>query len=414
MMGTVGMAAVVWKLIGAGGFGGMAGYGSLKLKDPYGVKSRLGKVFKASKIAGGTNPKSPEYPVISNYEYFENIHRFTIELPAGLSRSDIQDKQEKIADFFKGEVFIYKKKGELIIDILTNQIEWELNFDEEEIINHLHPETLGFTLGQSRWGIERLDLAKMPHLLVGGFTGGGKSVCLRLILTMLFLTHTSDELQAYLIDLKGGIEFDLFENLPHIQSFATEEQDIGPILDEVLDEYENRLRIFKQHHVPDITEYRRLGFHLPNVIVVFDEFAEINPSEGSKRKDAQWGTDDNGKSISQSDYRHELQAKVSRILRLARATGIHFIIATQRPDKDALPGQLKGNIPITIAFRVRNQVNSEILLDTDSAYKLDSTPGRAILKIGAGEKEIQVMNMPLRKARELLHETYGVFEVETE
>jgi DNA segregation ATPase FtsK/SpoIIIE-like protein len=89
---------------------------------------------------------------------------------------------------------------------------------------------------------------------------------------------------------------------------------------------------------------------------------------------------------------------------LARATGIHLVIATQRPDANALPGQLKGNIPVTIAFRTRNRLNSQILLESDSAGELPSIAGRAILQIGADEQQCQVMYMSPGKAKELLED----------
>jgi DNA segregation ATPase FtsK/SpoIIIE-like protein len=144
---------------------------------------------------------------------------------------------------------------------------------------------------------------------------------------------------------------------------------------------------------------------MPYIMVVFDEFAELNPHEVPNRKSR------DGEPPTSYEIRTSIHAKVSRLLRLARASGIHLVIATQRPDANALPGQLKGNIPVTIAFRTRNRLNSQILLESDTAGELPSVAGRAILQIGAEEQQCQVMYMSPQYARELLLRVHNPLNV---
>jgi S-DNA-T family DNA segregation ATPase FtsK/SpoIIIE len=392
------MAKLVWNGLGTLGCLGLTGYSMAKMKDPDGVRSGLNQVLKASGVEVKHEKKS-EYPVITKYdqpEDLDNVHIFHVKLPAGLSWKDVESKKDKIEQYFGGEVHLHRQGREVVIEILTKNLAWPMGFDEDELYEQPGVHGLFFSLGESRKGKIRLNLADFPHLLIGGQTGGGKSVCLRLILTMLFLLQPPENLEVHLIDLKGGIEFDLFERLPHVRSFSTSEEEVTDVLDEIIQEYEQRLVLFKQHGVPNITEYRALGYHMPFIMVVFDEFAELNPHEVPNRKSKP------GEPPTSYEIRTEIHAKVSRLLRLARATGIHFVIATQRPDANALPGQLKGNIPMTIAFRTRNKLNSQILLESDSAGELPSIAGRAILQHGSDEQEIQVMYMSPQTARELL------------
>jgi len=214
-----------------------------------------------------------------------------------------------------------------------------------------------------------MDLADLPHLLVGGQTNSGKSAFIRQLLTWAVLTHSPEDLRLGLIDLKGGLEFNVFERLPHMLNPVARDLDgCLELMEVLLAELDQRQAALNRLGAESIRRWNSAGSgrHLPYVLVVVDEMAELSAVESSNR-------DEKGR-------RQAALASVSRICRLGRATGFHVIVSTQRPDAEAVPGQIKANIPATVAFRVRSAINSRILLGEDNtgAASLPPLPGRGI------------------------------------
>jgi S-DNA-T family DNA segregation ATPase FtsK/SpoIIIE len=373
-------------LLGGGSLGLIGGTRNPKNQ----LTKDLKEVFYQAQISVKRDGKET-FPSIKEYrERGTNIHQFLIELPPGLGKTDLVNKKDKIANALKGEVHIMNYNGDILLEAVTGHLEEIIPFEEHmEELSYRKEDELSFVIGKTRKGLTRLDLAKFPHMLVGGQTGGGKSVMVRLLQTFLLKTHSPENLRLHLVDLKGGLEFSLFEGCPHIEQICTETSEVYTMLEEINNTLNERMELLRQAGVTNIAEYRALGNHLPFVVVVFDEFAELNPEEVPKKD-------------PEKEMREKIHAKVSRLLRLARAVGIHIIIATQRPDAKALPGQLKANIPVTVAFPTRNKINSQILLDTDSASELDPILGRAILKTNNIEEQVQVMYCPPELTQELL------------
>ena len=194
-----------------------------------------------------------------------------------------------------------------------------------------------------------VDLATMPHLLIAGATGSGKSIALNSIITTFLMMNSPSDLRMILIDPKR-VEFTHFNNVPHL---------LTPVINDVdktvnalrwaVSEMERRFRFFAETHRRDIGEYNANppDGRLPYIVVIIDELADLMAQAGN-----------------------EVEAAIVRLAQMARATGIHLIVATQRPSVDVITGLIKANITSRIAFAVASQIDSRTILDQAGAEKL--------------------------------------------
>jgi len=212
---------------------------------------------------------------------------------------------------------------------------------------------LRFGLGQDVAGQPVVaDLAVMPHLLIAGATGSGKSVCINAIIASLLSTRTPDTLRLVMIDPKM-VELTNYTGIPHLLAPVVVELEraVG-VLNWTTREMERRYRLFSHHAVRNLTAYNDLMLKqgettMPYVVVIIDELADL--------------------MMTAPD---EIERAVTRIAQMARATGIHLIIATQRPSVDVVTGLIKANFPARIAFAVTSQIDSRVILDTPGAERL--------------------------------------------
>lgn len=256
---------------------------------------------------------------------------------------------------------------------------------------------LVFGLGYSTRGPLWADLATLPHLLVGGQTGSGKSAFLRQFLVCL-LTHLGPEqLQLLAIDLKGGAEFGIFADLPHLPAPPVSRADecahaitqLGAALHE-------RLEVFRRRRVQSLEELERSGLRLPRIVVVVDEVTSLAYREISRV------------APEEAALRYTALEGLATLARLGRAAGIHLVVATQRPDPDVLPGQLLANVGASVAFGVRNLRDSEVILregDASAAF-LPRLPGRGVYAYGQEREEFQTPFLSGKAARRLLEERW--------
>ena len=206
------------------------------------------------------------------------------------------------------------------------------------------------------------DLAQMPHLLIAGASGSGKTVCVNTILASLLYRYTAEDLRLVLIDLKM-VEMQHYQNLPHLLApVITESRKVPFALGWVICEMEKRFQIFAKAGVrnlnafntrpekpaaADKTECDNLPSKLPLIVVVVEELADLMETLG---KDA--------------------ELAIARLTALGRAAGIHLIVATQRPSVHVVTGVIKANIPARIAFQVASMQDSRVILDSPGAEKL--------------------------------------------
>lgn len=193
------------------------------------------------------------------------------------------------------------------------------------------------------------DLTRMPHLLIAGSTGSGKSVCLNAILVCLLMHNSPDRLKLVLIDPKM-VELSGYNNIPHMLTpVVTDIQKASQVLQFVLREMDKRNQEFVEVGVRNIQEYnaKKPDKILPYLVVVIDELADLMKRAAS-----------------------DVESSITRLAQTARAMGIHLIVATQRPSRDVLTGAIKGNLPSRIAFAVATSVDSMVILDRVGAENL--------------------------------------------
>ncbi len=196
------------------------------------------------------------------------------------------------------------------------------------------------------------DLGRMPHLLIAGATGSGKSVCVNAIITALLLTHTPDTLRFLMVDPKR-VELTVYNGIPHlIAPVVVDVERAVPVLQWATREMERRYKLFSKASARNIEAYNdKLAARgepvLPYIVIFIDELADLMLSAPE-----------------------DVERYICRIAQMARAVGIHLVIATQRPSVDVVTGLIKANFPARIAFAVISQVDSRVILDTPGADQL--------------------------------------------
>lgn len=201
------------------------------------------------------------------------------------------------------------------------------------------------------------DLSLMPHLLIAGTTGSGKSVFIHSLIISLLMKNTPETLNLILIDPKR-VELIKYENIPHLlMDPVVDLKKVIPVMNWLIEEMERRYKEFQANRVRDIEVYNKLQIQkkkkiMPRIVFVIDEMADLMVKQGNI-----------------------VEAAIIRLAQMARATGIHLVLATQRPSVDVVTGLIKANIPNRICFKVASQVDSRTVLDYSGAEKL----------IGAGD-----------------------------
>lgn len=196
------------------------------------------------------------------------------------------------------------------------------------------------------------DLGRMPHLLIAGTTGSGKSVCIAALAVCLMMNNTPDELRVALLDPKM-VELVRFNGLPHLLGkVETQTERMLAVLRWALTEMDNRYRMLEAARAKDLERYnrqmrRRNRPQLPRIVILIDELADLMMSAPDQTE-------------------HSLV----RLAQLARATGIHLVVATQRPSTDVVTGLIKANFPARLSFTVASSVDSRVILDTGGAESL--------------------------------------------
>ena len=210
------------------------------------------------------------------------------------------------------------------------------------------------------------DIAKMPHLLIAGTTGSGKSVCINCIVMSLLYKATPEDVRLIMIDPKK-VEFSIYKNIPHLMApVVTTPKDAAGALQAAVEEMEHRFELFEQVGVRDLKGYNNATKddpdmpHLPYIVIIIDELADLMMTA-----------------------RDEVETAICRIAQKARAAGMHLIIGTQRPSADVVTGLIKANVPSRIAFAVKSQVDSRVILDHIGAESLTGRGDMLFVPIGS-------------------------------
>jgi len=270
-----------------------------------------------------------------------------------------------------------KRENVYLSEILSNS-----DFTKKDI-------RLPIALGKNISGVPVVgDLASMPHLLIAGTTGSGKSVCINTIILSLLYRHTPDRCKFILIDPKM-LELSTYEGIPHLLCpVITEAKKAASVLGWVVKEMENRYRLMTKEGVRNIDGYNsKHTLAMPYIVVVVDEMSDLMLVAGK-----------------------EIENYIQKLSQMARAAGIHIIMATQRPSVDVITGTIKANFPTRISFQVTSKIDSRTILGEQGAEQLLGkgdmlymSSANRIVRIHApfvAENEIEKVNNYLRSQAE--------------
>ncbi|HLG77445.1 MAG TPA: DNA translocase FtsK, partial [Ktedonobacteraceae bacterium] len=235
---------------------------------------------------------------------------------------------------------------------------------------------LAVALGKDVAGSVRVgDLARMPHLLIAGATGAGKSVCINTIIASILTQATPEDVRLLMVDPKM-VELNLYNGIPHLNfPVVAEVEKVVPLLRNAISEMERRYRLFSQLGVRNLDGYRKLRAeraakgdsslkNLPAIVIIIDELADLMMAAPE-----------------------EVEGMICRLAQLAHATGIHLVIATQRPSVDVITSLIKANIPTRISFMVSSAVDSRTIIDMGGAERLLGRGDMLYLPADAGRPE---------------------------
>ena len=234
-----------------------------------------------------------------------------------------------------------------------------------------HRSKTAFSLGRDIGGRNVIgDIEKLPHVLIAGTTGSGKSVCTNSLIISLLYKSTPDEVRFIMVDPKM-VELAPYNGIPHLLiPVVTDPKKAAGALQWAVFEMMKRYKTFSEHGVKKLEEFNRLAKAsddletLPSVVVVIDELADLMLVAAK-----------------------EVEESICRVAQMGRAAGVHLVIATQRPSADVITGLMKANIPSRIAFAVASSLESRIILDTTGAEKLVGRGDMLYAPLGAGKPQ---------------------------
>lgn len=332
-------------------------------------------------------------PAFINDHPIDDVSRKLRLTSAGLTKKRFEQAKEILESNWKvfiEEISEIREKGVIEIHYSHLPMPMLVPYKEEKA-----PKSLEFIVGESRTAFQVSGFRENPHLLVAGQTGGGKSTFLRQMITHLYINNKS--LEFTLIDLKGGLEFALFENLERITVAPDIYKSISEL--EILQtKLEQRMKLIRSVNAKDLDGYleylKKQATTDPQVkipslnrhVLVIDEAAEM--FLGSK--------------TNKSENAQNARTAISQIARLGRAVGVHLVVATQRPDSRALDPQVKANLTGVLCFRMQNDASSISVLGTGRATDLPKINGRAIWREGMDMIEVQTPYLSLEEAETLL------------
>ncbi len=298
-----------------------------------------------------------------------SITRFEVQLGPGIKVSRIVSLADNIAMSMAASHVRVEAPipGKAAIGIeIPNAVRQMVTLREmcDNLEFHDGSNKIGLALGKDVSGTHKYtDLTRMPHLLVGGATNSGKSICLASVIMSLILKMTPKDLRLVMIDPKR-VELTLFEGLPHLMCPVVKDvKEAAGVLRAVVREMDRRYDQFSDAGVRNIegwNEKASFADKLPFIVVIVDELADLMIQCGN-----------------------EVEYSICRLAQLARATGIHLIIATQRPSVDVITGTIKNNISSRIAFAVSSGIDSRTILDSVGAEDLIGRGDMLFLPIDA-------------------------------
>ena len=307
---------------------------------------------------------------VVNYEYGPTITRYEIVIPKGIKVSKVTGLSDDIAMNLAAESIRIEAPipGKNNIGIETpNKIKEPVHFSNIIKNKELDKGELRVILGKDIVGRDKfIDIAKMPHLLIAGQTGSGKSVAVNTLISTLISKKSENEVKFIMVDPKM-VELMPYNDIPHLLvPVIIDPQQAAIALRWAVNEMENRYKQLMENGVRNIKTYNGLSFveKMPYIVIIIDELADLMMvASGS------------------------VEESIARIAQKARAVGIHLVVATQRPSTDVITGMIKANLPSRISFALRSQIDSRTILDTAGAEKLLGQGDMLLLANGSSKLE---------------------------
>ena len=307
---------------------------------------------------------------VVNYEYGPTITRYEMTIPAGVKVSKVTSLSDDIAMNLAAESIRIEAPipGKNTIGIETpNKIKEPVHFSNIIQNKELEKGELNVILGKDIVGRDKIiDITKMPHLLIAGQTGSGKSVAVNTLIATLISKKSEKEVKFIMVDPKM-VELMPYNDIPHLLvPVIIDPQQAAIALKWAVNEMENRYKQLMENGVRNIKSYNSLKYveKMPYIVIIIDELADLMMvASGS------------------------VEESIARIAQKARAVGIHLVVATQRPSTDVITGMIKANLPSRISFALRSQIDSRTILDSAGAEKLLGQGDMLLLENGSSKLE---------------------------
>lgn len=299
-------------------------------------------------------------PRVSRYKVYLPDINLHDKLKKGLERLSLVLGLDRAPNMCRGD-----EAKTIFLDIPRKKVTWtSTGLADLKSWVASSPETLNVFPGVDVMGKPfAIDLATAPHLLVGGATGMGKSVCLHALILSLLLQNKPDQLKLALIDPKQ-VEFSVYQDSDYVygKGVAVDPVSARECIVSLVEEMESRYQTFSSIGAANIGEAKRKGVTLPYIVVFIEEMADLLMQD------------------------KDIESFIVRLAQKARAAGIHLVLATQRPDANTFSGLIRSNIPARIALTVQKQTESKIILDDIGAENLLGA-GDMLVKVAGGQIE---------------------------
>lgn len=343
---------------------------------------RTAGIYASKRNSGGKEIRI--YPKIHDVDINPERTRYVFTLPNGFDPKEVAKKEFTFRQVFGRSLELKGDLKRYVLTVYNAEMTKEFVYRYAEIKNVINTAKLPILCGKDRNGqIVWYDMRDLPHILIGGRTGSGKSTHLRQLLTTLILQMKPSDLELYLADCKKA-EFHVFKNIEHVKANVVTKSAITQMLAHISNELEKRsdlLEVFGVAHIDDLPkEHKR-----PYIVLCIDEFVMLR-----REKD--------------------IMDKLIDLTALGRALGIFVILSMQRPVKDVIDTTARSNLNVAMGFRVRDAIEARVL-STPGSEKIDVV-GRFYMDINGEMSEIQAPLMSLDECKKLL-EPYRVAPSET-
>ncbi len=323
-------------------------------KKPMSDEKKIERIFENTETCVGSED-SKKYPKLKRKYDKGNYTTYLYSLPLGLSESDIEGILPALQDGLNKEVEM-ELDGLLKLSVYSTKLtNW--NYDT----SLLRPGTWEVPIGMSHQGILYHDFDKYPHFIIGGVTRFGKTVLLKGMFNTLLLNNP-DDVEFYILDLKGGLEFYKYSGIPQVKRVACDIYESAEILNELSEEIKQQEALLRKHGYSNIVDspIKKRKF------IIVDEGSELAPEFVTKDK---------------KKYAEFCQSVLSEISRISGGLGMRLIYCTQYPSKQSIHMSIKSNVVAKVSFIAANQYASQTILNDTSAMDLPPIPGRAIYLI---------------------------------